>query len=193
MFEFDVGDFLSEIVDGFKPISDAKSQALITATPAQPAIIRADRDRLAQVMTNLLSNASKYSAKGEQIEVTARRWKERIYYSVTDQGIGISQEDQDSLFSLFFRADNEETRADPGTRIGLYIVKTIVDLHEGKIKASSTPEGGTTISFYIPGARTGSIDTQTQEQLMARVIPWSRMDDLPQQIPGAENQDEAAS
>ena len=74
-----------------------------------------------------------------------------------------------------------------------HIARAIVDLHEGKIKASSNPEGGTTISFYIPGARTGSIDTQLQEQLMARVIPWSLMDDLPQQVSGEQNQDEAAS
>ena len=60
-------------------------------------------------MTNLLSNASKYSAKGESIGITARRWEDRVCYSVSDHGIGISKKDRNSLFSLFFRADSEET------------------------------------------------------------------------------------
>ena len=84
-------------------------------------------------MINLLSNASNYSPKGEKIHLTARRWKDRIYFSVTDHGMGISHKDKEGLFTLFFRADNEETRSVPGTGIGLYIVKTIVDLHGGKI------------------------------------------------------------
>jgi PAS domain S-box-containing protein len=190
--DFNVDELLSEVVDGFKPISDAKSQELISSSPAQPVVIRADRDRLSQVMINLLSNASKYSPNGENIHLTARRWKDRIYFSVTDQGMGISNEDKEGLFTLFFRADNEETRSVPGTGIGLYIVKTIVDLHGGKIEAKSPPGGGTSIIFYIPGAYSGVIDTQQQERMMARVIPWSRMDDLPQLLPVHEEEKEAS-
>ena len=152
MSEFDVGELLSEVVDGFRPISDAKSQELISSSPARPVVVRADRDRLGQVMINLLSNASKYSPIGENIHLTARRWKDRIYFSVADQGMGISNEDKEGLFTLFFRADNEVTRSVPGTGIGLYIVKTIVELHGGKIEAKSPPGGGTAINFYIPGA-----------------------------------------
>lgn len=176
--EFDAGDLLTEIVVGFAPISDAKSQTIIASSPGKPVGVRADRDRISQVMTNLLSNASKYSPDCSEIAVAARRWRDRLYVSVTDHGIGISAEDRESLFSLFFRADNEETRSVPGTGIGLYIVKTIIDLHHGKIEAKAPPEGGTSIEFYIPGAFSASIDTEFQQQLTARVIPWSRMDDL---------------
>jgi len=190
--EFDVDELLSEVVHGFGPIFDAKSQELISSSPARPAVIRADRDRLAQVIINLLSNASKYSPNGEKIHLTARRWKDRIYFSVTDQGMGISDQDKEGLFALFFRADNEETRSVPGTGIGFYIVKTIVDLHGGKIDANSPPGDGTAISFYIPGAYSGVIDTQQQERMMARVIPWSLMDDLPQLLLGQEEEEEAS-
>ena len=190
MTEFDVGDLLVEVVDGFRPISDAKSQELISSSPTRPIVIRADRDRLVQVMINLLSNASNYSPKGEKIHLTARRWKDRIYFSVTDHGMGISHKDKEGLFTLFFRADNEETRSVPGTGIGLYIVKIIVDLHGGKIEANSPPGGGTAINFYIPGAYSSVIDSQLQERMLARVIPWSRMDDLPQLLPGDEQEDE---
>jgi len=190
--EFDVDELLSEVVHGFGPIFDAKSQELISSSPARPAVIRADRDRLAQVIINLLSNASKYSPNGEKIHLNARRWKDRIYFSVTDQGMGISDQDKEGLFALFFRADNEETRSVPGTGIGFYIVKTIVDLHGGKIDANPPPGGGTAISFYIPGAYSGVIDTQQQERMMARVIPWSLMDDLPQLLLGQEEEEEAS-
>jgi hypothetical protein len=71
-------------------------------------------------------------------------------------------------------------------------VKTIVDLHGGKIDANSPPGDGTAISFYIPGAYSGVIDTQQQERMMARVIPWSLMDDLPQLLLGQEEEEEAS-
>lgn len=189
--EFNAGEMLAEVLDGFRPITDAKSQEIVSSFPSKPVGIRADRDRLAQIMTNLLSNASKYSAKGAQIDVSARRWKDRLYFSVTDHGIGISDDDRKSLFTLFFRADNEETRAVPGTGIGLYIAKTIVDLHGGKIEARPPMGDKTTISFYVPGAYSGVTDAELKEQVMARVIPWSRMDELPEPFPG--EQEEAAS
>ncbi|MBT4074445.1 MAG: GAF domain-containing sensor histidine kinase [Chloroflexi bacterium] len=187
--EFDAGDLLNEIVDSFTPITDAKSQTITASAPGKPVGVRADRDRISQVMTNLLNNASKYSPNGSEITIAARRWRNRLYLSVTDHGIGIATEDHKSLFGLFFRADNEETRSVPGTGIGLYIVKTIIDLHDGKIEAKATPEGGTTIEFYIPGAFSAAIDTKLQRRLMARVIPWSRMDDVPGLDPEAQGRE----
>jgi hypothetical protein len=62
-------------------------------------------------------------------------------------------------------------------------------LHGGKIEAKSRPGGGTSINFYIPGAYSGVIDTQRQERVMARVIPWSRMDDMPELLPVQEEEE----
>ena len=180
MSEFDVGELVTEVVDGFLPISDAKSQPIARSVPGRPVRLRADRDRLLQVLTNLLSNASKYSPSEALIQIAARRWKDRLYFSVTDRGFGISNEDRESLFTLFFRADNEETRTEPGTGIGLYIARSIVELHDGKITVTSPPGGGTTVSFYVPGAFSGAANMEQGPTATARVIPWSRLDELPE-------------
>jgi len=105
---------------------------------------------------------------------------------VTDQGMGISDKDKEGLFTLFFRAGNEETRSVPGTGIGLYIVKTIVDLHGGKIEAKPPPWGRSAINFYILCAYSGVIEPQQQVPVMTRATPWSRMDDQPQLLTGQE-------
>jgi signal transduction histidine kinase len=181
MSEFNAGEMLTEVLDGFRPITDAKSQEIISSFPSRPVSIRADRDRLAQIMTNLLSNASKYSPNGAEIGVSARRWKDRLYFSVTDHGIGISDEDRKSLFTLFFRADNVETRAIPGTGIGLYIAKTIIDLHGGRIEVRPPTGDGTTMGFYVPGAHNIAIDAEQHPETLAAIIPWSRMDELPEE------------
>ena len=131
-------------------------------------------------MTNLRSNASKHSPREALVQSAARRWKDRLYFSVTDRGFGISNEDRESLFTLFFRADNEETRTEPGTGIGLYIARSIVELHDGKITVTSPPEGGTTVSFYVPGASSGAANMEQGLTATARVIPWSRLDELPE-------------
>ena len=180
MSECDIADLVIEVVDGFRPIADAKDQTVVCTTPNKSISLYADRDRLAQVMTNLLTNASKYSPRGTPIEITTRRWKDRIYFSVTDQGFGISEEDQKSLFTLFFRVDNEDTRSEPGTGIGLYIARSVVDLHDGKIWVKSSPGQGTTVSFFVPGVTSGVV-TPEEQPSDHNVIPWSRLDDLPHQ------------
>ena len=133
-----------------------------------------------QVLTNLLSNASKYSPREAQITVRARRWKNRLYFTTIDCGIGSSEEDHKSLFTLFFRADNVNTRAESGTGVGLHIAQTIVELHGGEITVTSSVGEGTTVSFYVPGAFSGTGNTDQERAAEATIIPWSRLDDLPE-------------
>jgi signal transduction histidine kinase len=114
---------------------------------ASETLVLGDQDRLAQVVSNLMSNAHKYSGESALIVVSMRADDSRVYLSVKDQGIGISEEDLSQLFTAFFRAENEATRAEQGTGLGLVIVKGIVEMHGGMIKVESELGAGTT--FHI--------------------------------------------
>ena len=148
--EFDVNALITETAQKIGPILQAKRQMLQIFGNVEGISIRADRDRLDQVLVNLLSNASKYSPAGTaiQLEVTAGTSDLRVV--VRDRGIGIAEEDQHRIFAKFFRVDREETRSIPGTGLGLSIVKSIVDRHDGEITVASRPGRGTTFSFWIP-------------------------------------------
>ena len=101
-------------------------------------------------MTNLISNASKYSPEGSTIGVSMSVTNGTAVIEVVDRGIGISLNDQGQLFTPFFRADNSETRQEPGTGLGLLICKQIVELHGGKISVRSSRGRGTTVRVELP-------------------------------------------
>ncbi len=120
--------------------------------------VRGDRERLLQVMTNLLNNAYKYTPEGGSVKVSVDTQRIRdedevrsyLLVKVADTGIGISKADQHNLFQRFFRSDNPEVRKVTGTGLGLYIVKSLVELHEGRIWAKSQLGEGTTFNFLLP-------------------------------------------
>ena len=112
----------------------------------------ADKLRLAQVMSNLLSNACKYSLEGAQVTVRAREEAAGVRIDVSDNGTGISPEDQARLFTKFFRADSSSTREVSGSGLGLYITKHLIEAHGGRIWATSQLGQGTTFSIIWPKA-----------------------------------------
>lgn len=142
--EFEMNQMVEELHESFVPLLEAKQQTLTMELPAESVTCFADRDRIAQVVSNLMSNASKYSPDAREIRLSMRSDEEAVHISVEDQGIGISEEDQKQLFTSFFRADNDQTRAAPGTGLGLVIVKGILEMHRGKIWIESEFGKGTT-------------------------------------------------
>lgn len=114
--------------------------------------VLADRDRLAQILTNLVSNAVKYSPPDAPIDVTARDRGHEIRVAVADRGLGMTDEELGRLFQKFFRARRPEVRETPGTGLGLYITKSLVELHGGAIGAESEPGRGSTFWFTLPAA-----------------------------------------
>ena len=112
----------------------------------------ADRDKLSQVLVNLLENAAKYSPVGGRITVGAvyDPKRERVVLSVGDQGIGISREDMEGLFSTFYRIRRPETEKVRGTGLGLYIVKALVEMMDGEVWVRSKLNKGTTFYFALP-------------------------------------------
>ena len=98
-------------------------------------------------MTNLLSNACKYSPAESTVIITASDNQKEVQIDIADPGIGISKADQARLFNKFFRADNTSTREESGTGLGLYITKLLVEAHDGQIWTDSAINQGTTIHF----------------------------------------------
>jgi signal transduction histidine kinase len=114
--------------------------------------IRADRDRINQVLTNLLDNAIKYSPDGGPVTIRASGTGDRVDVSVADSGIGISREQAEVIFERFFQADADAGRRFGGLGLGLYITRAIVDAHGGEIRAEPNAEAGrgTVITFTLP-------------------------------------------
>ena len=133
-----------------------------------------DRDKLAQVFTNLISNAIKYSPEGGNITVRIYERGNRLCVDVQDEGLGIPEEAIPNLFTKFYRVDNSDRRRIGGTGLGLAIVKEIVKAHEGEVTVTSELKKGSTFTVSLPLvtlARGGDDERETDEkQAHAHVI-----------------------
>jgi signal transduction histidine kinase len=123
--------------------------------PGLPSV-EADRDRIRQVMVNLLANANEYCPEGAEIRLRARRAGDEVEIGVIDDGPGIPQDQLEHIFERFTRGDAGMTQRVGGTGLGLAISKSLVELHGGTIAAESTPGSGSTFSFRLPAARAAS-------------------------------------
>lgn len=117
----------------------------------------ADRDKLGQILTNLVTNAVKYSPNGGLVKVVARHepGQGRVVVSVADQGMGIAPNDRDQLFSTFYRVKRPETDGIRGSGLGLYIVKGLIELMGGTVWLESELNRGTTFYFAVPESKPG--------------------------------------
>ncbi|MPN19915.1 Alkaline phosphatase synthesis sensor protein PhoR [bioreactor metagenome] len=113
-------------------------------------IIRADRDKISQVMVNLVSNALKYTPAGGKVEVSATGSEGLAKITVKDSGEGIAKEDIPFIFERFYRADKSRSRQTGGLGLGLTITKAIVDSHKGTIQVESEPGKGTVFILSLP-------------------------------------------
>lgn len=148
--EFEVSTIIEEVAESRSHDLNTRQQVL--KVEVDPALdrMKADRGRMIQVLSNLLSNASKYSPNGSTLRLIARLENAGLNVEVSDEGIGISEEDQEHIFEMFWRADNPQTHSVPGTGIGLVLAKEIIEGHGGQIRLSSVLGEGTTVSFFVP-------------------------------------------
>lgn len=122
----------------------------ITVVPCQKIEINADREKIEQVLVNLLSNAAKYSDKGTSIIIGCEVQANMVEISIQDQGIGIAPEAIDSVFLPHYRVESKETEQVTGFGIGLYLCSEIIGRHNGKIWVESEPTIGSTFKFTLP-------------------------------------------
>jgi signal transduction histidine kinase len=126
-----------------------------TMSPGLPDVL-IDGHRIAQVLTNLMSNAIKFSPTGGRIEITAEPWAGCVRVGVRDHGEGIAPQDLPKLFRKFSQVDSSATRKAGGTGLGLVICKGIVEQHNGQMTVESTPGEGSTFYFTLPPAATSA-------------------------------------
>ncbi len=117
--------------------------------PCQGLQVYADKDKISQVLINLISNATKYSHPGTTIEVGCRRVNSSVRIYVADQGIGINPEHQEKLFNRFYRVENDQMKTVSGFGIGLYLVSEILRYHDSRISVESEEGKGSTFSFQL--------------------------------------------
>jgi len=144
---------LKELVDkavtGFK--SQIKKKGLSVQNEIQPdVVISADRDRIEQVITNLIDNAIKFNKDNGSIKIVCEKITDKIKITVEDSGQGIPEKDLARIFERFYRVDKARSRELGGTGLGLSIVKHIVELHGGSIGVESTEGLGTKFFFILP-------------------------------------------
>ena len=149
---FEVRELIGDIAQSFENmLSDRHNELTILLTDG-PVWLNGDKDRVAQVVTNLISNASKYSEKGSSITIGVEFNRDEIAIRVTDNGQGIKPGDIDRLFSLFYRTEDAANSSTPGTGIGLFVSRRIAELHGGTVEVESRFGEGSTFKLILPGA-----------------------------------------
>jgi len=146
--EFNFTKLIKNIILNFE--NDYLSKEIDISFESSDIIICADKDKISQIVINLLSNALKYTNKGGKVVIEVDQTDEFVELIVTDDGMGIPQKDLKFIFQRFYRADKSRNRLTGGAGIGLTITKSLVEAHKGKIVVESKLNKGTTFKIILP-------------------------------------------
>ena len=161
LFEsFDIYELTKDIADQFEEKAASRGIKLKVKSSDNKAIVYADRQRISQVMTNLISNALKHSFEDGEVVVSFEVTKKNVAVQVRDFGEGIPEDHVKRIFERFYRVDKSRSREKGGTGLGLAIVKHILENHQSKAEVESSPGKGSAFSFKLPRAK-----SETTEQL----------------------------
>jgi PAS domain S-box-containing protein len=150
MERFELAQLVQETIENVQGATQTH-RLLLESTVA--AFVYGDRDRLGQVLTNLLTNAIKYSRHADRVIVHMAVQEGNVVVNVQDFGIGIAQEYQQKIFERFFHVTDPEEKTYPGLGIGLYISRQIIERHQGRLWVQSRKGEGSTFSFHLPIAK----------------------------------------
>ncbi|WP_370297701.1 ATP-binding protein [Ammoniphilus sp. YIM 78166] len=145
----DINEVMSKVSSIFSKEAEEKGNELIVRVKNDLPRIHADKDRIMQILKNLVKNAVKFTENGE-IVLSAQKDGEYLQVSVSDTGIGISEDDLDLVWERFFKGDRVRSKTNKGTGLGLAIVKELVNMHQGRITVTSQLGKGTSFTFWIP-------------------------------------------
>jgi signal transduction histidine kinase len=146
--DVDLGALVRDSVAGIALAQDEVS--VVSDVHGELPTVRGDRDRLQQVLTNLLDNAVKYSPSGEKVTVSAFRQDSRVRIQVSDHGPGVPADQQRVIFEKFGRGHTAGSPGKPGTGLGLYIARSIAEAHGGVLEVDSGPAPGATFTLVLP-------------------------------------------
>jgi PAS domain S-box-containing protein len=150
MRKLDAAELVKNAIEANKGYSDTHKVSFVLTESSPNIFINGDEARLTQVLSNLLSNAAKFSPENSTVEISVSEQDEDALISVKDNGCGIAEEDHDQIFKKFTQVDSTDTRQIGGTGLGLSISKSIVEQHGGKIDFESDTDKGSTFYFTLP-------------------------------------------
>jgi signal transduction histidine kinase len=150
-YRFGEVDLGALVRDSVASVSLAQDEVSVTAdVRGELPSVRGDRDRLQQVLANLLDNAVKFSPVGEEVRVNAFHRDSRVRIEVSDRGPGVAPEQQRVIFEKFGRGHSAGSPGKPGTGLGLFIARSIAEAHGGSLEVESRPERGATFTLMLP-------------------------------------------
>jgi signal transduction histidine kinase len=145
---YEVTDLITQAINVVQPLADNGQVEL--SVENSPLQLRVDADRIIQILTNLLSNAIRFSSSGDTVKLKAVEQDSEILFTVKDTGRGIPEDKLEIIFERFQQVDSSDSRNHEGTGLGLAICRSIVEMHGGKIWAESIMEVGSTFYFTLP-------------------------------------------
>lgn len=155
---FALRPLVQEVVESLEPVAKEKGVTLQERLPEGLPQVKGDRERLRQVLTNLVDNAIKYNEAGGSVEVAARQMPSgAVKTYVVDDGIGVAPEHIARLTERFYRVDQSRSRSQGGTGLGLAIVKHILGAHGSELTISSSPHHGSTFGFALQAAEESAL------------------------------------
>ena len=153
MENFDLIPLVKEVFELQSMTSHEREIKLIMGHVKKSIMVKADRKRIMEVITNLVTNALKYGKRKGYIKISFYDLKNRVMIEMKDNGIGISQDDLPRIFERFYRVDKSRSREQGGTGLGLSIVKHILEAHNQTINVKSVLDEGTTFTFTLGKAK----------------------------------------
>jgi PAS domain S-box-containing protein len=173
-----LADIVSSAVETARPAIEAAGHELIVSLPPEPVHLDADLTRLAQVISNLLTNSAKYTERGGKIWLGAERLGGEVIVSVRDTGIGIPADALPRIFDMFSQVDRSIERSTGGLGIGLALVKGLVEMHDGTVTAASGGQGkGSTFTVKLPapGGHAEPLSATPPDEAQAAAGPKRRI------------------
>jgi len=148
--EIDLIALTKRVVDDFREYATHHNVTIEPDMPEDSCTVLADENRIRSVLTNLISNAIKYSPDGGPVHISLVDNDDAVVVEVQDHGIGIAPQDLPKIFDRFYRVNSPETQRIEGSGLGLPIAKTVIEKHKGELSVKSTPGKGSTFSVWLP-------------------------------------------
>ncbi len=146
----DLSQVVAQEIDGLQPNAKSRGLRLVYRRPKNFPMLEIDESKIRQVIMNFADNALYYSHEKTSIQISLTAENNKVIFTVKDTGIGVPSDEQEQLFSKFYRASNAKKQRPDGTGVGLYLAKTVIDSHGGKIIFESVQGKGSTFGFSLP-------------------------------------------